>query len=101
MRQLGYDIPYSQHAFGTNNEEDLIYGYLSTDHLIYARGYTTAIDIMSHMYSGGGAWSIDGMNENYYHCNWGFYGNLDGYFASSGFRNYQYQLAFVAVKPEP
>ena len=23
------------------------------------------------------------------------------YFASSGFRNYQYQLAFVAVKPEP
>lgn len=101
FRQLGYSVPYTMHAFQTSDEESLIYGYLSSDHLIYARGSIIFVSAPQSQYASGAAWVVDGMSGSYYHCNWGLFGNMNGYYLSTGFRDYQYLLAYVAVKPNP
>ena len=53
----------------------------------------------------GHAWVLDGYSGHYFHCNWGWYGNHDGYFhiddfSPGGYDFDSYEHAAVSLYPE-
>tara|TARA_Y100000590_G_scaffold67992_1_gene74038 strand:- start:1277 stop:1930 length:654 start_codon:yes stop_codon:yes gene_type:complete len=54
----------------------------------------------------GHAWNIDGYQDNYYHCNWGWGGSANGYFYfdnlnGGGYNFIENQAALLNIIPEP
>ena len=81
----------------TNNEwEELIKNQLDRGWPIIYRGYSG---------DSGHAWNMDGYEDNYYHCNWGWGGSSNGYFYfdnlnGGGYNFIDSQAALLNIIPE-
>ena len=85
-------INYSDHEWELLMKDQLDRGWP----VIY-RGYSD---------DAGHAWNIDGYQDNYYHCNWGWGGSANGYFYfdnlnGGGYNFIENQAALLNIIPEP
>ena len=82
----------------TTNDLHMLQTLLNQGRLLYFRGAAN-----TGSYTSGYAWVIDGCNADYFHCNWGIYGQYNGYFFANGFspvsgeNPYQYSRAYCPM----
>lgn len=103
MYDLGFYLePYVIHSFALDTSDAIVRGYLDQGKLIYTRGTLATTDPYAQYFNFGHAWVVDGYCGDYFHCNWGWDGNYNGWYLSTNFvpysgHDYNYQRCYMYV----
>lgn len=105
MRSLGYSIPQAMMSVNDSGFDEYAHESLyDYDGVLFVVGFTQ-MDSSGNV-SGGHGWVIDGFNDPFYHCNWGFDGGYDGLYQKSLFKptntkHYQYKVYIAQIMKYP
>ena len=77
LKHYGYSNVKKVTGFGNTNQ--------AKASKMLSRGLPVYLDGSDYHHGGGHAWVIDGEWNGYFHCNWGWHGIADGYFAKHNY----------------
>ncbi len=86
---MDYIYPYQ---YSTSQYRNILQDELDNNRPLIYRGYSS---------DGGHAWNIDGYDDEYFHCNWGWGGYDNGYFLLSTLGGFtSEQAAVIQIQPQ-
>ncbi len=86
---MSYIYPYQ---YSTSQFRNMLQNEMDNNRPIIYRGYSS---------DGGHAWNIDGYDDEYFHCNWGWGGYDNGYFLLSTLGGFTSdQAAVINIQPQ-